>query len=211
MTRTMNEPTEPRSEPHFPNAAYDLVVIGASAGGLKALLQLLAALPVDFPAAIAIVQHMAPHFRSQMAEILSRRIHLPAVQVSEGDFLAPAHVYIAPPDYHLSVKQGGVFVLSHEDTMNYVRPSANYLFSSAAEVFKDRLIGVILTGTGSDGAMGVAAINAHGGKVIVQDQASSDFFSMPSAAIQTGGVDFVLPLSEIAKQLCTLVMTERSV
>jgi two-component system chemotaxis response regulator CheB len=204
----MDTSTEDNGTIKFPNTAYDLIVIGASAGGLKALIEVLSVLPADFPAAIAVVQHMAPQYRSQMAEILARRTPLKSTQAGEGDILAPAHIYFAPPDYHLMIKSGGIVFLSHTAIVNYVRPSVNNLFSSAAGVFKDRLIGVILTGTGSDGAVGVESINANGGKVIVQDEATSEYFSMPSAAINTGTVEFVLPLEAIAPMLCSLVMVD---
>ena len=191
---------------HFINAAFDIVALAASAGGLSALSQVLSDLPGDFPAAIVIVQHLDPRHRSLMAEILSRRTHIRVKQAEEGDSLTPATVYIAPPDRHLLVNPDATLSLSQSKLVHFVRPSADLLFESVAASFEDRAIAVVLTGTGSDGAMGVRAIKKMGGTVIVQDEKTSEFFGMPSAAIQTGNVDFTLPLNEISSALVTLVM-----
>ncbi len=191
---------------HFPNAAFDIVALAASAGGLAALSQLLSVLPPDFPATMVVVQHLDPRHRSLMAEILSRRTHLRVKQAQEGEALLPSTVYIAPPDRHLLVNTDGTLSLSQSELVHFVRPSADLLFESVAASFKDRAIAVVLTGTGSDGSMGVQAIKKMNGTVIVQDEPTSEFFGMPSAAIQTGSADFVLPLGEIAPALVTLVM-----
>jgi two-component system chemotaxis response regulator CheB len=191
---------------HFPHAAFDIVALASSAGGLTALGQVVAGLPVDFPATIVVVQHLDPRHRSLMADILSRRTVLRVKQAEEGDHLASATVYIAPPNRHLLVNPDGSLSLSQSELVHFVRPSADLLFESVAASYKDRTIAVVLTGTGSDGAMGVQAIKKMGGTVIVQDEKTSEFFGMPGAAIQTGSADFVLPLDEIASALVTLVM-----
>jgi two-component system chemotaxis response regulator CheB len=190
----------------FPHAAFDLVALAASAGGLTALGQVLTDLPADFPATIVVVQHLDPRHRSLMADILSRRTSLRVKQAEEGDHLVSATVYIAPPNRHLLVNPDGSLSLSQSELVHFVRPSADLLFESAAASYKDRAIAVVLTGTGSDGAMGVQAIKKMGGTVIVQDERTSEFFGMPGAAIQTGSADFVLPLDEVASALVTLVM-----
>jgi two-component system chemotaxis response regulator CheB len=141
-----------------------------------------------------------------MADILSRRSPLHIKQAEENDCLTPATVYIAPPDQHLLVNPDATLSLSHSELVHFLRPSADLLFESVAASFKDRAIAVVLTGTGSDGAMGVNAIKKMGGTVIVQDKKTSEFFGMPGAAIQTGNVDFILPLAEIPPTLITLVM-----
>ncbi|HLF26701.1 MAG TPA: chemotaxis protein CheB [Anaerolineae bacterium] len=192
---------------HFPNAAFDVIALASSAGGLKALSQLISALPGAFPAAVVVVQHLDPRHRSLMADILARRTVLQVKQAQEGDQLCPATVYIAPPNRHLLVNSDGTLSLAQTELVHFVRPSADLLFESVAASFKDRVIAVVLTGTGSDGGMGVQAIKKMGGTVIAQDEATSEFFGMPGAAIQTGCVDFVLPLDEIAAALVTLVMT----
>ena len=117
-------------------------------------------------------------------------------------------VYIAPPNRHLLVNPDGTLSLSQSELVHFVRPSADLLFESVAACYKDRAIAVVLSGTGSDGSMGVKAIKKMGGTVIVQDEKSSEFYGMPSAALQTGCVDFVLPLEEIPRAIITLVMTE---
>jgi two-component system, chemotaxis family, protein-glutamate methylesterase/glutaminase len=191
---------------YFPNAAFDVVALAASAGGLTALSRVLSALPSDFPAAVVVVQHLDPRHRSLMADILSRRTALRVKQAEEGDVLTTAMVYIAPPNRHLLVNPDGTLSLSQSELVHFVRPSADLLFESVAASHKDRAIAVVLTGTGSDGAMGVQAIKKMGGTVIVQDEKTSEFFGMPAAAIQTGDADFILPLDEIASALITLVM-----
>ena len=195
-----------RHLPHFSHAAFDIVALAASAGGLTALSHLLAALPADFPGALVVVQHLGPRHRSLMAEILSRRTHLQVKQAEEGDRLHPATVYIAPPNRHLLVDPGGTLSLSQSELVHFVRPSADLLFESVAASYKDRAIAVVLTGTGSDGAMGVQAIKKMGGTVIAQDAHTSEFFGMPGAAIQSGSVDWILPLDEIAAVLVRLVV-----
>lgn len=190
-----------------PDAAFDVVALASSAGGLQALSQVLSGLPVEFPAAVAVVQHLDPRHRSLMADILSRRTALQVKQAEEGDRLCAGTVYIAPPDKHLLVNGDGTCSLSHSELVHFVRPSADLLFESVAASFKERAIAVVLTGSGSDGSMGVRGIKKMGGTVIAQDQATSEFFGMPGAAIQTGSVDFVLPLAEIPSALVTLVMT----
>jgi two-component system, chemotaxis family, protein-glutamate methylesterase/glutaminase len=194
------------SQLYFPNAAFDVAALAASAGGLTALSRVLSALPSDFPAAVVVVQHLDPGHRSLMADILSRRTPLRVKQAEEGDLLTPATVYIAPPNRHLLVNPDGTLSLSQSELVHFVRPSADLLFESVAASHKDRAIAVVLTGTGSDGAMGVQAIKKTGGTVIVQDEKTSQFFGMPAAAIQTGNADFILPLDEIASALVTLVM-----
>jgi two-component system chemotaxis response regulator CheB len=187
--------------------AFDVVAFASSAGGLQALSHVLAAIPVDFPAAIVIVQHLDPRHRSLMADILSKRTQLAVRQAQEGDALELGAVYVAPPNRHLLVNRDGTLSLSQSELVHFVRPSADLLFESAAASYKDRAIAVVLSGTGSDGAMGVRAIKKMGGTVIVQDQRTSQFYGMPGAAVQTGSVDFVLPLDEISAALVTLVGT----
>ena len=190
---------------HIP---YDIVAVAASAGGLTALGRLLGGLPEDFPATIVVVQHLDPRHHSLMAEILSRRTGLQVREAKEGDSLHLHTVYIAPPDYHLLVNSDGTLSLSHSELVHFLRPSADLLFESVAASFKERAIAVVLTGTGSDGAMGIQAIKKMGGTVIAQDEGTSEFFGMPSAAIKTQNVDFILPLDEVAAALVTLMKGE---
>jgi len=188
-------------------SSFDVVAIASSAGGLKAVSQVLATLPAAFPASIVVVQHLDPRHRSLMAHILSRRTVLPVKEAEEADKLQPGMVYIAPPNKHLLVNPDVTISLSQSELVHFVRPSADLLFESVAGSFKERAIAVVLSGTGSDGSMGVQAIKKMGGTVLAQDEGSSEFFGMPHAAIQTGCVDFVLSLSEIPGALITLVQT----
>jgi len=190
----------------FPNAAFDVVALAASAGGLAALNLVFAELPGDFPAALVVVQHLDPRHRSLMAEILGRRTRLRVKQAAEGDGLRPGTVFIAPPDRHLLVNPDGTLSLARTQLVHFVRPSADLLFESVAASYRERALAVVLTGTGIDGTMGVQAIKKMGGTVIAQDEPSSDFFGMPGAAIQTGTVDLILPLTGIAQALVGLVV-----
>jgi two-component system chemotaxis response regulator CheB len=189
-----------------PGLAYTVVAIAASAGGLNAINAVLANLPASFPAPIVVVQHLDPRHRSLMAEILARSTSLHVKQAEEGEMMQPATVYIAPPDRHLLVNADGRLTLSQSELVHFVRPSADLLFESVAASHKERAIAVVLTGTGSDGSMGVQAIKKMGGTVICQNVETAEFSGMPLAALQTKCVDFTLPLGEITAALVTLVM-----
>ena len=185
--------------------SFDIVALAASAGGLNALTHVLQGLPQDFAAGIVVVQHLDPRHRSLMADILGRRTGLKVKEAAQGDRVAAGTVMIAPPNNHLLVNQDGSLTLTQTELVHFVRPSADLLFESTAAAYRERAIAVVLSGSGTDGAMGVKAIKKMGGTVIVQDQQSSEFGGMPEAAQQTGIVDFVLPLHEIAPALQTLV------
>jgi len=194
---------------HFPNIAFNVVAIAASKGGLNAISKILSALPSDFPAAITIVQHLYPYCPSYMAEILSSRTALRVKQAESGELLRPGTVYVPVPNKHLLVNPNGTLSLSSAAKANFVRPSADILFRSLATSYKGRAIAVVLTGKESDGTLGVLAIKKHGGIAIAQDESTCECFDMPKAAINTGKVDFVLPLNAIASALIDLVMTEK--
>ncbi len=193
------------AEPELPTAGTPRVVaLAASAGGLSAYLKLLAALPADFPAAIVLVQHLDPNHASLMAEILGRRIRLRSRQAEDGERLQAGVVYVAPPDRHLLVNPDGTLSLTRTALVHFVRPSADLSLRIRRRSQRDRAVAVVLTGTGTDGASGLAAVKAAGGITIAQDEGSSEHFGMPQAAIRTGCVDFVLPLPEIAPKLIAL-------
>lgn len=188
---------------------FEVVALAASAGGLQALSSIMSALPAEFPAGVLVVQHLDPRHRSLMADILSRRTKLTVKEAEEGDVIRPGHLYIAPPNKHMLVNPDGTLSLSQSELVHFLRPSADLLFESVAASYKNKAIGVVLTGTGSDGSMGIKAIKKMGGTVIAQDEKTSEFFGMPQSAIQTGEVDFILPLDEIASALITLVGKRR--
>jgi len=192
------------------DGAFDVVALAASAGGLNAVSRILAELPSGFPAGIVVIQHLDPRHRSLMADILAKRTQLKVKEAEEGESVLPGAVLIAPPNRHLLVNADGTVSLTQTELVHFLRPSADLLFESVAASFRDRVVAVVLTGTGVDGAMGLAAVKKMGGTVIAQDQTTSEFFGMPSAAIDTGNVDFVLPLEEIAPALTKLVIGERT-
>jgi two-component system chemotaxis response regulator CheB len=171
----------------------------------------LSLLPGDFPVPVVIVEHLDPRRRSVIAEILSRRISLPATEAKSGEHLEARRVYIAPPDNHLLIASDGTVSLSHSALVHFVRPSADLLFESVAAAYKDRAIAVVLSGSGVDGNLGIKAIKKMGGTVIAQNQKTSQFFGMPDAAIQTGCVDFILALEDIPAALIKLVMKGETV
>jgi two-component system chemotaxis response regulator CheB len=191
-----------------PPTPFDIIAIAASAGGVHALSLLLARLPANLGAIVVIVQHVDPRHRSLMPQVIGRQSRLPVVHGQEGMALEPDHVYLAPPDRHLMVKRKGTLTLTDTELVNFVRPSADLLFESVAAVYGARAIAVVLTGSGHDGALGVTAIKQRGGTVVAQDEASSEFFGMPSAAIKTGVVDFICGLEEIAPKLVALMAVE---
>ncbi len=203
----MPKNNKPFSSSSSSEPAFELVAMASSAGGLSALSEILSALPSDFPAAIVVVQHVDPRHRSLMADILAKRTGLHVKEAEEGERVCAGSVYVAPPDRHLLINADGSLSLTQTELVHFVRPSADLLFESAAAGYTNRAIAVVLTGTGSDGSMGVQAIKKMGGTVIVQDGAQ--FSGMPAAAIQTGAVDFVLPLEDIPDALVTLVAKER--
>lgn len=181
-----------------------VIGIATSAGGLSALSRLLSALPARLDAAILIVQHLDPDRPSHLADILGRRTTLPVKQAASEDQLQPGVVFIAPPGAHLLVDREGTITLSHRPPVHFVRPAADHLFESIAGSFGSRAVAVVLTGTGHDGATGAQAVKQAGGRVIVQDETTSEFFGMPKSAIDAGKVDLILPLDDIAPALVAL-------
>ena len=143
-----------------------------------------------------------------MPQVIGRQTRLPVAHAEEGIKLEADHVYLAPPNQHMLINRKGTLTLTDTELVNFVRPSADLMFESVAAAYGERAIAVVLTGAGKDGSMGVTAIKKRGGTVIAQDESSSEFFSMPSAAIKTGAVDFVLSLEEIPGALATLIAGE---
>ena len=190
-----------------PNSSW-LIVVAASAGGLEPLLALLADLPPTLPAAVVIVQHRPAEGRSMLASVLARRSRLPVVGAEEGQSVQPGTVYVARPDAHLTVTGGGAFSYRDGTKICFVRSSANPLFESAAGVFDGRVIAVVLSGGGADATDGVQAVRSHGGWVIAQDPASARHASMPTAAIATGMVNFVVPSHGLGAAVLSIIAGE---
>ncbi len=187
---------------------FDIVAIGTSAGGLKALSGLLSGLPSDLPVPILIVQHLEPRHKSLMAGILQRHCKMKVKEAMHEETMQPSTVYIAPPNKHMLVSDGKINLTSTA-FVHFSRPSIDLLFESVAADFGNKAIGVILTGTGQDGSMGIKAIKERDGTTIAQDKRTSEHFGMPQAAIATNMVDSILPLQDIAHAIITLVRRDQ--
>jgi two-component system chemotaxis response regulator CheB len=187
-----------------------LVTIAASAGGIPALRELLSALPADYPASVAIVQHRTEHKPDLLSRVLARRCKLPVSQVQPGEPILPGHVYLAPAREHLLIRPDQPFTTTDGRKIRHVRSSADPLFQTAAQVFGSAVIAVVLTGGDADASDGVQAVKSAGGTVIVQDEATSQCFSMPASAISTGAVDYILPLGDIGPAVVRLTKSSRS-
>ena len=186
-------------------AQHDTVVIGASAGGIEALTTLVRGLPPDLPAALFVVVHIPPYAVSRLPEILSRAGTLPATHAVDGEPIRRGHIYVAPPDRHLLVRQGRV-ALSRGPRENHSRPAIDPLFRSAARAYGSRVIGVVLSGALYDGSMGLLAVKTRSGMAIVQDPREAAVDSMPRSALRLVAADHVLPSPKIAATLAELVM-----
>lgn len=181
-----------------------VIVIGASAGGIDALREVLSRLPANLPAAILVVQHLRDEPTTHLPEYLAQRCRMQVRLAEDGLPVEPGVVYVAVPGQHLRV-DNECLILSSEGKVNYVRPSADILFASAAQAYGANVIGVILSGTGRDGAHGCQIIKAHVGTTIAQDKPTSRQFAMPRAAIDAGAIDYVLPVEQIPGQIMALV------
>jgi two-component system, chemotaxis family, protein-glutamate methylesterase/glutaminase len=178
----------------------EIIVVGTSSGGLRALEILLSGLPRGFPVPIVAVQHRARESTDAYAEVLGRGTPLPVREVEDEDCLRAPGVYLAPPDYHVLVEPGRI-ALSVDEPVSYSRPSIDVLFESAADVYGARVLAVLLTGANADGAKGLVRVKQAGGVAIVQDPKSAESPEMPAAGIASTEVDHVLPLHEIAGEL----------
>lgn len=186
------------------SSEYKAVVIGASAGGLNALTRLLEELPADFPFPVIIVQHRSKDERGLLEEILQEKCVIRIQQANEKEKIENGTVYIAPPDYHLLVEGDLTFSLTTDEKVNFSRPSIDVLFETAADVYRNALIGIILTGANADGRRGIETIRRYRGLTIAQDPTEAEFPSMPQAAVGSGAVLKVLTLNDIKNFLLSL-------
>jgi len=183
---------------------FDAVVIGASAGGVAALLEILPPLPAAYGRAVVAVLHLPAGRQSQLAEVFNARMLLPVCEAQDKQQLQPGRVYFAGADYHLSIETDASFSLSCEAPHLYARPAIDFLMSSAADAYGPRLLGILLTGANQDGAAGLAAIHRAGGMTVVQDPAEAASPTMPLEAIKLDAPDLILPLSAIRELLLML-------
>jgi two-component system chemotaxis response regulator CheB len=180
------------------------IVIGASAGGIEALVRLLPALPQALPAPVFIVQHLPRERPSLLVDIFAPKCALAVREALDKDPIEPGTIYFAPPDYHLLIDRGPQLSLSADELVNFSRPAIDVLFESAADVYGRQLLGIVLTGGNDDGAAGLAAIHVAGGLTVIQQPDTAQVSIMPAAALKRVAADFVLPLDQITGLLKTL-------
>ncbi len=189
----------------------DAVAIGASAGGVEALSVLLPALPASCPASIFVVVHLPRDRPSLLVNVFSHRCSVQIREAQDKEPVAPGTVYFAPANYHLLLDEGPQLALSADDLVHHSRPSIDVLFESAADVYFERLLGIILTGANEDGAAGLAAVHAAGGTTVVQEPKTAQSPLMVLSALKLQPPDLILSLGEIAELLRTLGPSEEPV
>ena len=186
--------------------AFEIVVIGTSTGGLKALQTVLSGLSPEFPLPIVIVQHRGIGVESGLCEFLNQLSSVPVSEPEDKEPVTAGHVYLAPRDYHLLIANRS-FALSTDPPVGFARPSIDVLFESTADEYGEHAIGVILTGKNRDGARGLASIKARGGLTLVEEPGSAACREMPDAALALTKADWILPLEDIASRLALLTAT----
>lgn len=180
------------------------IVIGASAGGVAALLKVLGCLPADFAIPVLCVLHLPEDRDSHLAEVLQRKLLRPVLEARDKERIVSGTIYVAGPSYHLSVEEDYSLSLSQEEPLRFSRPAIDYLFQSAADAYGPDLLGVLLTGASEDGAEGLAYIKQCGGRTVVQDPRDAQVALMPEAALALHQPDHILSLSGIGQLLATL-------
>jgi two-component system, chemotaxis family, protein-glutamate methylesterase/glutaminase len=180
-------------------ARTEAIVMGASAGGMQALSELLPALPGSAQVSVFVVLHLPRDRPSLLAEVFSHKCALTVREAQDKEPVAPGTVYFAPANYHLLIDEGPQLALSVDELVHHSRPSIDVLFESAAEIYRERLLGVILTGANEDGAAGLAAVHDAGGITVIQEPQSAQASPMVLSALRRRSPDLVLPLGEIAQ------------
>lgn len=181
----------------------DAVVIGASAGGVEVLSLLLAMIPADCRVSFFVVVHIPRERPSLLSELFASRCALPVREAEDKEPVQPGTVYFAPPDYHMLIDRGPAVALSGDEPVHFSRPSIDVLFDAAADIYGERLLGVILTGANQDGAEGLAAIGRAGGRTVVQEPGSAAVAFLPQAALDAGPVDAVLSIEQLQALFAT--------
>lgn len=189
---------------HTPLPVVDAIVVGASAGGVEALLKIFTPLRRGFRIPIITVLHVPDERRSQLAEVFTTRLSIPVKEADDKESLVPGTLYFASPGYHLSIESDKTFSFSQEERIFHSRPSIDILFDSAADVYGPKLAGVLLTGANSDGGFGLARVKQCGGFTVVQDPDTAQARAMPEAALALHTPDYLLPLHDIGLLLVEL-------
>jgi two-component system chemotaxis response regulator CheB len=203
---TAESPSAPRKA--LPPGAPDrieAVVIGASTGGPMPLRTILSSLPTDFPASVFVVQHISPGFGEGFAEWLSGDCRIPVRIAADGELVQKGCIYLAADEAHLGVEEGPRIRLGHGEPENGLRPSVSYLFRSAARLYRNRVIGILLSGMGKDGAEELKVLRDGGAVTFAQDELSSVVFGMPGEAVKLGGASFTMNPQDIAFSVINLV------
>ena len=183
---------------------YEAIVIGASSGGMNAMKVMFSLLPKNFNTPIIIVQHIGAHSDNQWIKFLNDKSNLTINEADEKEEIEKGNIYIAPSNYHLMIERNKTFSLTIDERVNYSRPSIDVLFESAAEAYKNKLIGVILTGSNNDGTKGMKRIKEYGGLTIAQDPETAESSYMPASAIAAIQPDYILSLEDIIELLIKL-------
>jgi two-component system chemotaxis response regulator CheB len=197
MNRSLTDPQ--RNLP-----VVDAIVVGASAGGVEALLKIFSTIGPDFRLPIITVLHLSDERRSQLAQVFQSRLPIPVKEADDKETIAPGTLYFAAPGYHLSVEMDLSLSFSQEERVFHSRPSIDILFASAADAYGERLAGILLTGANHDGAQGLATIKRNGGLTVVQDPAQAQARTMPEAALALHTPDYLLSLPDIGQLLVDL-------
>jgi two-component system chemotaxis response regulator CheB len=185
----------------------NVIVIGASAGGVEALSRLFRGLPEDFPGVIAAVIHRSPIYNSHLAEVLGRNVNLPILEPRDKTSVKPGTIYLGPRDHHMVFVNGHIEV-NRGPKEHFTRPACDPLFHSASKKYGPRVVGVLLTGGGDDGVSGFISIKAHKGLALIQDPKEALVPTMPLNALSRDHVDLVLPLSRLPAILTKLAQGE---
>lgn len=200
----MKTPFDATAPPDAALPQVAAIVVGASAGGVEALLKIFSTIRVGFRLPILTVLHVPDERRSQLASVFQARLPMPVKEADDKENIVPGTLYFAGPGYHLSVEKDFSLSLSQEDRVFHSRPSIDILFDSAADAYGKRLAGILLTGANNDGAYGLSRIKRAGGFTIVQDPAQAQARAMPEAALALHEPDYLLPLNDIGQLLAEL-------
>lgn len=188
------------------SSKYDVVLIGGSSGSLISIIKILESFEENIDLSVIIVLHQLKENSDRMRELLSGKTKVKTIIPNDKEIILKNRIYIAPPDYHLMIEKEQTFSYSFEDPINYSRPSIDLLFETAACAYGNRIIGILLSGSNSDGTKGLKKIRSFGGLSIVQDPCTADFPQMPESAIKNSGVDHVLSVKKIINYLTKTII-----